>query len=60
MAYAQITHQWPDGTRTTVRAGTDRGDGAYPDQLAELNARVLDLYRATVLDVDPDAVDRDD
>jgi hypothetical protein len=53
VAYAQITHVFPDGSRVTVRTGTDRGDGAYPDQLAELNARLLDLYRATVVDVDP-------
>lgn len=62
MAYAQITHVWPDGSRVTLHAGTEKGDGAYPDQLAELNARVLDLYRATVLDGDaaPDPVDRDE
>ena len=53
MAYAQIIHTWPDGSRVTVRVGTDRGDGAYPDQLAELNARALDLYRGTVPDADP-------
>jgi hypothetical protein len=53
VAYAQITHVFPDGSRVTVRTGTDRGDGAYPDQLAELNARLLDLYKTVVVDVDP-------
>ena len=59
MAYAQITHTWPDGSRINLRVGTEKGDGAYPDQLAELNARVLDLYRGAVVDVDPDTVDQD-
>lgn len=57
MAYAQITHAWPDGTRVTVRTGTEKGDGAYPDQLAELNARVLELYATVVVDVTPDSVE---
>lgn len=62
MAYAQITYNWPDGSRVNVRVGTDRGDGAYPDLLAELNARALDLYRGVGLDdatAEPDIVEHD-
>lgn len=60
MAYAQITYNWPDGSRVNVRVGTNDGDGAYPDLLAELNARALDLYRGIEdTTAEPDIVEHD-
>jgi len=55
MAYAQIDYQFPDGTRVSVIMGTDQQDRAYPDQLHELAARVLELHRQVVVDAEPEA-----
>lgn len=46
MAYARVTHQWPDGEAATVmEAGTDANG---PDALDECVRRVLDLWRECV------------
>lgn len=45
MAWARITHRWPDGSETQVEVGTDTA--GYPDVMRELVARVSDLWGVT-------------
>lgn len=42
MAYIQLDHRWPDGSALSILVGTEyRG---YPDELAELQARAVEIH----------------
>lgn len=47
MAWAQIRYSWPDGSSVELEAGSH--EAGYPDELAELVARVIDMYRVTCM-----------
>ena len=46
MPYAKITHYWANGESVELVVGTSTGN-AYPDELAEIRANVVALYRVT-------------
>ena len=48
MAWARITHRWPDGTEIEMEVGTD--EAAFPDVLAELVHECTRLFRVTCQD----------